>query len=151
MQFTFDIEPQSQLRPRAGFDRRTHHLSVYDPLKTRVFKHQLRQLAKDAMKDKVYAVDVALAVEIFFYRPVQKSISNKERRLRLLGLHRPTVKSDLDNYLKATLDGLNGILWTDDRQIVDLTSHKYYSDHPRIVVKIAKVEDLQADEDVKTA
>lgn len=93
MQFTFDIEPQSQLRPRVGFDRRTHHLSVYDPLKTSFFKRQLWQLAKDAMKDKVFAVDVALAVEIFFYCPVQKSISKKERLLRLSGFHRSVVKS----------------------------------------------------------
>ena len=141
LKFVFDIEPQSQLRPRAGFNRYTHKLSVYDPVKTRTFKKKLREMAKLKMKDRVYAVDVALSVEIFFYRPVQKSISQKERRLRLLGIHRPTVKSDLDNYIKATLDSLNNVLWTDDRQIVDLTSHKYYSDHPRIEVIIKKVDE----------
>ncbi|WP_242362020.1 RusA family crossover junction endodeoxyribonuclease [Limosilactobacillus antri] len=141
MKFIFNIEPQSQLRPRAAFNRYTHQLGVYDPIKTRVFKQSLRSMAKEAMHDKVFAVDVPLSVELFFYRPVQKSLSKKERRLRLLGIHRPTVKSDLDNYIKATLDSLNKILWTDDRQIVDLTSHKYYSDHPRIEVIIKKVDE----------
>lgn len=77
-----------------------------------------------------------LRVELWFYRQVQKSISKKERALRLTGAHRPIVKSDVDNYIKSTLDGLNGLLWEDDRQIVDIIAHKYYSDHPRIEIEV---------------
>lgn len=50
------------------------------------------------------------------------------------GSHRPVVKPDTDNYIKSTLDGLNGILWEDDNQIVDLVAHKYYSDNPRVEI-----------------
>lgn len=39
-------------------------------------------------------------------------------------LYRPAARGDIDNYLKALLDALNGILWQDDRQIVELHVYK---------------------------
>lgn len=44
---------------------------------------------------------------------------------------------DLDNLSKAVLDGLNGICWEDDRQIVDLHLIKdYVPDNPGVWVEI---------------
>lgn len=34
------------------------------------------------------------------------------------------LRGDLDNYLKTILDGLNGIAWDDDRQVVKITAVK---------------------------
>ena len=81
-----------------------------------------------------------------FYRPVQASISNKERARRLSGAHRPIVKPDLSNYIKATEDALNGIIWTDDNLIVTETAEKKYSDHPRIVIEVNLYEMEETDE-----
>ena len=80
-----------------------------------------------------------LMVEMNFFRHVQSSVSKKERELRLPGSHRPVFKPDTDNYIKSTLDGLNGLLWEDDNQIVDLMAHKYYSDKPRVEIEVKKV------------
>ena len=63
----------------------------------------------------------------------------KERALRLSGAHRPTVKPDTDNYIKSTLDGLNGLLWADDNQIVDLVASKFYSDRPRVEIEVEEL------------
>ena len=71
-----------------------------------------------------------------FYRPVQESISQKERSMRLSGVHRPTVKPDLDNYIKSASDALNGIIWEDDNLIVSLQAEKFYSERPYLVVEI---------------
>ncbi|WP_269148312.1 RusA family crossover junction endodeoxyribonuclease [Limosilactobacillus reuteri] len=65
----------------------------------------------------------------------------KERELRLSGIHRPIVKPDTDNYIKSTLDGLNGLLWEDDNQIVKIVAEKYYSDRPRVEIEVEEVNE----------
>lgn len=110
---------------------------MYDPEKVKKFKKELSQLARSQYKDD--PLDGMLEVDVWFYRPVQKSLSKKERTRRLSGAHRPTVKPDLDNYIKSTLDALNGILWIDDSHIVDLHAHKRYSDRPRIEITVKEL------------
>lgn len=131
----FEIEPVEQARPRAT--RYGRSIRVYDPPKVSKYKKQLAQLARSQYKDE--PLDGMIEVEISFYRQVQKSLSKKERARRLSGEHRPTVKPDLDNYIKSALDGLNGVLWTDDARIVDLHAHKYYSDRPRIEITVREL------------
>lgn len=47
---------------------------------------------------------------------------------------------DLDNLAKAVLDGLNGVAWLDDAQIVELHLWKQYdSVYPRLQVMVAEV------------
>lgn len=133
--FTFDIEPTPQLRPRVS--SRGGYVRVYDPPKVKNFKNLLRSLADDQ-----YArppLIGPLSVSLTFYRPVQKSISKTERKRRLSNQSKPVVKPDTDNYIKSTLDALNGVLWHDDSQIVKITGEKRYGDHPRITVGVKQV------------
>lgn len=135
MRFKFDIEPVEQARPRAT--RFGKGIRLYDPKKVTVFKRQLGMLARQQMLDRgLEPFDGPLEVCMEFHRPVQVSISKKERARRLSGDHRPTVKPDLDNYIKSTSDALNGIIWTDDNCIVSLAAEKYYADKPHLVVEI---------------
>ena len=135
MRFEFDIEPVEQARPRAT--RMGKGIRLYDPKKVTVFKRQLGMLAKQQMLDRgLEPFDGPLAVRFEFYRPVQASISKKERARRLSGVHRPTVKPDLDNYVKSTSDALNGIIWTDDNCIVGLMAEKFYAENPHLAVEV---------------
>ncbi|MEK1424492.1 RusA family crossover junction endodeoxyribonuclease [Limosilactobacillus fermentum] len=139
MKFEFDIEPVEQARPRAT--RMGKGIRLYDPKKVNVFKQQLGMLARQQMLDRgLEPYDGPLEVRMGFYRPVQTSVSKKERARRLSGVHRPTVKPDLSNYIKALEDGLNGILWVDDNLIVSLQAEKLYSELPHLVVEIRKAE-----------
>jgi Holliday junction resolvase RusA-like endonuclease len=112
---------------------------MYDPPKTAKFKEQLRALATEIYHDAPLEGEIYLKVA--FYRKIQKSISKKEHDRRVSGAHRPIVKPDLSNYLKAFEDALNGIIWADDAMIVHEEIDKYYSDEPRIEVEI-KVKEV---------
>lgn len=142
MRFEFDIEPVEQARPRAT--RFGKSIRIYDPKKVTVFKRQLGRLARQAMQERcLKPFDGELTVRFEFYRPVQASISRKERDRRLSGIHRPTVKPDLSNYIKALEDGLNGIIWIDDNRIVQIVAEKKYSDRPHIVIEVNKVDEVE--------
>ncbi|MEK1294525.1 RusA family crossover junction endodeoxyribonuclease [Limosilactobacillus fermentum] len=135
MKFEFDIEPVEQARPRAT--RMGKGIRLYDPKKVSVFKQQLGMLARQQMLDRgLKPFDSPLDVCMEFHRPVQASLSQKERARRLSGVHRPTVKPDLDNYIKSTSDALNGILWVDDNLIISLEAKKFYAERPHLTVKI---------------
>ena len=135
MKLVFEIEPVEQARPRAT--RMGRGIRLYDPKKVSVYKKQLAMMCKFQYKQA--PLTGPLMVELNFFRHVQSSLSKKERALRLSGSHRPVVKPDTDNYIKSTLDGLNGLLWEDDNQIVDLVAHKYYSDKPRVEIEVKKI------------
>lgn len=137
MRFEFDIAPVEQARPRAT--RFGKGIRLYDPEKVTIFKRQLGMLAKQQMLDRgLEPLDGPLEVCMEFYRPVQASISKKERSRRLSGVHRPTVKPDLDNYIKSTSDALNGILWADDNLIISLEAKKFYAERPHLTVEIRR-------------
>lgn len=137
MRFEFDIEPVEQARPRAT--RMGKRIRLYDPKKVAVYKQQLGYLARQAMQERgMEPFDGPLEVCMEFYRPVQASISKKERARRLSGVHRPTVKPDLDNYIKSTSDALNGIIWADDNLIISLEAKKFYAEQPHLTVEIKR-------------
>lgn len=133
--FKFDIEPVPQLRPRVS--SRGGYVRVYDPPKVKQFKSLLRSLAVNQYSRPPLLGP--LSVSLTFYRPVQSSISKTERERRLSNDSKPVVKPDTDNYIKSTLDALNGVLWHDDSQIVKVVGEKKYSDHPKITVSVKPV------------
>ena len=133
--FTFDIEPVPQLRPRVS--TRGGYVRVYDPPRVKQFKKLLHDLASEQYTRP--PLTGALSVELVFYRPVQRSLSNAEHQRRLSNESKPVVKPDTDNYLKATLDALNGVLWHDDAQIIKLIGEKRYSETGKITVSVKPV------------
>lgn len=137
MRFEFDIDPVEQARPRAT--RFGKGIRLYDPEKVTIFKRQLGLLAKQQMLDRgLEPFNGPLEVCMEFYRPFQASLSQKERARRLSGVHRPTVKPDLDNYIKSTSDALNGIIWIDDNLIVSLEAKKFYAEQPHLTVEVRR-------------
>jgi Holliday junction resolvase RusA-like endonuclease len=51
----------------------------------------------------------------------------------------PQVKPDLDNVMKAVLDALNGVVYADDSQVINLVATKRYSTDPRVEVYVHEV------------
>lgn len=74
--------------------------------------------------------DVPLKVSFSFFMAIPKSKSRK-----LNGL--PYVSNkDLSNMIKFAEDSLNGVVWADDRYIVEISAIKIYSDNPRTEIKV---------------
>lgn len=46
------------------------------------------------------------------------------------------MAQDIDNLCKSVLDGLNGVAWNDDRQIVKLNAWKFPAPKPEAAVNI---------------
>ncbi len=61
---------------------------------------------------------VSLSLELLHTIP--RSASKKARADMLAGSLRPTKKPDADNVLKAIADGMNGVVWRDDVQAVEI-------------------------------
>ena len=46
---------------------------------------------------------------------------------------------DIDNHLKNILDALNGVIWKDDRLILNLCCTKNFSDNPKIIIDVEAI------------
>lgn len=78
----------------------------------------------------------ALCTEINVYTQIPTSFSKKKQEQCLKHEIRPTVKPDCDNIAKNINDALNGIVYSDDKQIVSLTINKFYALDERVEVSI---------------
>ena len=47
-----------------------------------------------------------------------------------------TIKPDIDNVAKAVLDGLNGIAFEDDKQVINLRIAKAYANEARLEIEV---------------
>src|SRR3990167_6406227 len=109
---------------------------AYTPKETVNYETALRLEAAAAMlKRRQKPYQGALKVTVNAFLPIAKSWSKKKQAAARANLIRPMCKPDTDNILKM-LDGLNGIVWRDDAQIVDEEVSKWYSDQPRLVVSV---------------
>lgn len=126
--FLFNIAPLAKGRPRSFIQR--GRLIVTTPPATRVFERTVAQLAKAQHKGPPIEGPLYVACDFFIEKP--KSVKRRY----------PSVAPDVDNYAKAALDALNGIVWMDDSQIVDLRLCKRYADpgKSRIEILVQPVE-----------
>src|SRR5262245_26581034 len=130
-------EPKGKGRPR--FVRRTGH--AFTPQRTASYEACLRHEAALAMAGKP-PLEGALCAQVNAYFGVPQSWSAKKRAAALAGAVRPTNRPDADNICKM-LEGLNGIVFSDDGQIVSAIIEKYYSDRPRLRVEVAHYEVIE--------
>jgi len=112
-----------------------------DPKESRSYKQYVGLVARQNAPIKLY--EGALDVRLKIYRQIPKSMTKKLRKLSIAGINRPVVNPDIDNYQKAIFDALNGIIYKDDSQIVDLNVSKFYSDDPRVQVSIRELDSYE--------
>jgi Holliday junction resolvase RusA-like endonuclease len=74
-----------------------------------------------------------------FSLPIPASWSHRKAQEASLGLTLPTVAPDLDNLAKAVLDGCNGVVFEDDKQVVTLCLTKRYAQAGRVAVSFEEI------------
>ena len=132
--FTIPGPPRGKGRPK--FARRGQHVMTYTDDKTAAYEN-LVALAYKAAGGEHMEGAIALLVQMF--HPIPKSASKAKRAGMIVGEIKPTVKCDADNCLKAVLDGLNGVAYDDDKQVVTIFVMKRYNENPRVDVEISEV------------
>ena len=125
-------EPQGKGRPRVG--KVGGQARMFTPAKTVAYEGLVALAAQRAMASARPFLG-PLVVEVESVHTIPASWS-KKRQLEALGKPCQT-KPDIDNIVKAIADGGNGVVWADDKQIVQLVAAKRYGARPEVRVRVA--------------
>jgi Holliday junction resolvase RusA-like endonuclease len=131
----FDIPgaPIGKGRPRVG--RVNGHARLHTPEKTAAYEGLVALAGRQAMAGRgLITGPVAVVLDIRLV--VAESWSKKRQTAALVGEILPTKKPDIDNVEKAIFDGLNGVVWKDDVQVVDVVKRKRFAATPGVSVEI---------------
>ena len=124
--------PRGKGRPR--FTRTGH---AYTDDGTALYENRIFLACKEAMEcwdNEPFEEPVELSITATFSVPLS---APKGRRAAMeQGALLPAKKPDLDNILKAVLDGCNGTAYLDDRQVVAIRARKVYGAAPGVAVLI---------------
>ena len=123
------IKPATKERPR--FNASTGR--AFTTNKTKALRWEYIKNKGKNFEDKFIEVEL-----IFAFTP-PKSWSKKKINEALKGNIRPT-KSDIDNYIKAVLDSLNTVAYTDDRYAYKVSAIKKYDIEDYIEINIKEME-----------
>ena len=114
-----DGEPVPAARPRFSGGGR-----VYQPARNREYGEKVGWCAKSAMGGRA---------------PLKGSLSARVKLYRRYGVT-SRAYGDVDNHLKAILDGMSGIVFDDDAQIVSCSVEKHTdADNPRAEIVISEM------------
>jgi Holliday junction resolvase RusA-like endonuclease len=121
--FQVDGTPVPKGRPR--FARRGKFVSTYSPKTTVDYEIKVADAAMTAMGSQK-PLEGPIVACIYITLPIPASYTKKRFKACLSGEERPTKRSDIDNFCKAIFDGMNGIVFVDDSQVVSLHATKVY-------------------------
>lgn len=135
--FSMSGQPRGKGRPRTavrgGFAR------VYTDAKTRKYEASVKGLAELAMRGRPPFTG-PLSVSLRIRLELPKSMSKRERAAVLAGEQPYLGRIDADNAAKAVLDGMNGVVFADDVQIVRLFVVKVADARPGVDVRIEALQ-----------
>lgn len=112
--------------------------------KTKPWMDTVRWIAGIECKRMCLWTDPVL-LTLVFYRPRPKGHFGTGRnagRLKDSAPDYPTIMPDLTKLIRATEDGLTGVIWKDDSQVVAQQTFKLYADPPNKPGVLIRVEQL---------
>ena len=136
---TYIVYGEAVGKGRPRFAKRGNFVSTYTPQKTKTYEDEIRMMASAAMGGSE-PLDTPVTVAIYIRVGIPTSFSKQKHREALAGIVKPTKKPDADNVLKCFLDAMNGIVYLDDKQVVNIFLTKVYAETPAVEIMVK--EDL---------
>jgi len=116
---------------------------MFTPQKTANYEGLIAHAGQQAMAGRPLLLGgVSVVLDICMAIPA--SWSKKKQAAAVAGQVFPTTKPDIDNVEKAIFDGLNGVVWKDDMQVVDVCKRKRYGLVPGVTIEIEELENQAA-------
>lgn len=138
--FTIPGEARGKGRPRAtvfkGGGDVPARARMYSDSKTVSYENLVKVAAHQALAGRA-PFDVPLTVIVTVRMTPAASSSAKKRAAMLVGAIAPTKLPDLDNVVKAVLDGCNKVAFRDDALVVSLIARKRYAEAAGVDVEIS--------------
>ena len=132
--FTVLGEPVGKARQRVT------RFGTYTPQATVLYENLIKTEYRRQCNDHRFDDKQPLCMEVKAEYMIPASASKAKRAAMARGEIRPMKKPDWDNVGKVVSDALNKLAYRDDTQIVDCTVRKFYSERPKITVKIGPAE-----------
>ena len=139
MQIHFQVEGEPKGKGRPRFTRAGKFTRVYTDKQTLDYEALIKFFAAEAM-GSTDPLETPVSVFLYIRHGVPQSYSKKRTEACLSGLEQPCKKPDIDNIAKTYLDGMNGVVFLDDTQVVDLNVKKVYSAVPGVNVMVMEVK-----------
>lgn len=139
MQIHFQVEGDPKGKGRPRFTRAGKFTRVYTDKQTLDYESLIKSFAMEAM-GSTDPLETAVSVFLYVRLAVPQSYSKKRTEACLSGLEKPCKKPDIDNIAKTYLDAMNGVIFKDDTQVIDLHVKKVYSSMAGVNVMVMEVE-----------
>ena len=126
-------EPIAKGRPKLGVVN--GHAHAFTPKRTRTYEDIIRQTAIREWKRPLIA-ERPIWMRATFVRAIPASWSIKKKNAASAGQVQPIGRPDLDNFWKACVDAMNGVVYVDDALIVEMAARKVYGAVPNVTVTL---------------
>ncbi len=137
---TFKVDGTPVPKGRARYARRGNFISTYTPEKTRTYETLIKDAAIEAMGSSE-PLETPVSLYLYIRVPIPKSCTKKRLEAISNGLEKPTKKPDASNILKSVEDGMNGVVYYDDSQIINIHVTKVYSSLPGVDICVKECLD----------
>ena len=127
-------DPVGKERPR-----HTRNGHTYTPDKTKAYEERIAWAWKQAHGEMIER-PVEMTITAYYRIPKSATLAQKEKMRT--GDILPEKRPDIDNVVKAVMDGCQGVAFKDDAKVVRISAAKLYSEEPGLMVDIKEVTRL---------
>lgn len=140
MMITFKVDANPVGKQRARYVKRGNFVSTYTPEKTRTYETLIKEAAREAMGASE-PLETPVSLYLYIRVPIPASATKKRLQAISDGSEKPTKKPDASNILKSVEDGMNGVVYHDDSQIINIHVSKVYSSLPGVDICVKECLD----------